>query len=77
MTVRMRFTDTLQLALQASGLDKTSIDHRPRLLSNNGPSYLAADLAEWLDGQSMRHTRGKPYHPMTQRKSRNPASPQV
>jgi transposase InsO family protein len=61
-------TNTLELALQASGLDRTDIDHRPRLLSDNGPSYLAAELAEWLDGQGMRHTRGKPYHPMTQGK---------
>ena len=56
-------TDTLQLALQASGLDQTDIDQRPRLLSDNGPSYLASELSEWLDDQGMRHTRGRPYHP--------------
>lgn len=25
-------------------------------------------MSEWLDAQGMRHTRGKPYHPMTQGK---------
>ena len=61
-------TATLELALQASGLDRAEIDRRPRLLSDNGPSYVANDLAEWLESQGMKHTRGKPYHPMTQGK---------
>jgi transposase InsO family protein len=41
--------DTLHLALQASGLDQAEVDCRPRLLSDNGPSYVAKDLADWLD----------------------------
>lgn len=61
-------TATLELALQASGLDQVGADRRPRLLSDNGPSYVANDLSEWLEAQGMRHTRGKPYHPMTQGK---------
>lgn len=61
-------TETLELALQASGLDKIGVDRRPRLLSDNGPSYVANELSEWLGEQGMRHTRGKPYHPMTQGK---------
>jgi hypothetical protein len=61
-------TDTLHLALQASGLDKVGADRRPRLLSDNGPSYAANDLSDWLEGQGKKHTREKPYHPMTQGK---------
>jgi len=61
-------TATLDLALQASGLDCLPVDQRPRLLSDNGPSYVAAELADWLGEQGMSHTRGKPYHPMTQGK---------
>jgi putative transposase len=61
-------TATLELALQASGLDQTGIEKRPRLLSDNGPSYVASELADWLDREGMSHTRGKPYHPMTQGK---------
>jgi putative transposase len=29
---------------------------------------VANDLSKWLEAQGMRHTRGKPYHPMTQGK---------
>ena len=61
-------TDTLKLALQASGLDQAALMHRPRLLSDNGSSYVSGDLAKWLERQDMRHTRGAPYHPMTQGK---------
>ncbi len=45
-------SDTLTIALRSSGLDRVRVRQRPRLLSDNGPS----------------HTRGKPYHPMTQGK---------
>jgi putative transposase len=61
-------TATLELALRTSGLDQAKLVHRPRLLSDNGSSYISADLAKWLDGQDMDHVRGAPYHPMTQGK---------
>jgi transposase InsO family protein len=61
-------TDTLELALQASGLEQVEVEHRPRLLSDNGASYISADLATWLEGKGMSHVRGAPYHPMTQGK---------
>ena len=59
-------TDTLELALQASGCDQVNIRHQPRLLSDNGPSYISGELAEWLNDKSMDHVRGAPYHPQTQ-----------
>jgi putative transposase len=61
-------TDTLELALQASGCDIVNVMHKPRLLSDNGPCYISADLAEWLAGKNMDHVRGAPYHPQTQGK---------
>ena len=61
-------TATLDLALKASALDRARVVHRPRLLSDNGSSYVSADLAKWLHGQDMDHVRGAPYHPMTQGK---------
>lgn len=61
-------SDTLQMALKASGLTRANVRHRPRLLSDNGPSYVSADLGKWLEQKGMAHTRGRPYHPMTQGK---------
>src|SRR5271163_4052455 len=61
-------TATLDLALAASGLDRAIVMHRPRLLSDNGSSYVASDLAAWLEDKNMEHVRGAPYHPQTQGK---------
>ena len=60
--------DTLDLALRKTGLDQISVQHRPRLLSDNGASYISGDLAEWLDKRKIQHIRGAPYHPQTQGK---------
>jgi len=61
-------TETLELALKASGCDQANVRHKPRLLSDNGSSYISNDLADWLDDRSMAHVRGAPYHPQTQGK---------
>ena len=61
-------TATLDLALDASGVDKAKVVHRPRLLSDNGSSYISADLAKWMERHDMAHVHGAPYHPMTQGK---------
>ena len=61
-------TDTLELALQASGLTQVTVAHRLRLLSDNGSSYISGDLAVWLGERDIQHIRGAPYHPMTQGK---------
>ena len=61
-------TETLNLALQVSGLDQVHVVHRPRLLSDNGSSYISADLAKWLGERNIEHVRGAPYHPRTQGK---------
>lgn len=60
--------DTIELALKASGCDQPTVVHRPRLLSDNGSSYIAGDLATWLDVKQMKHIRGAPNHPQTQGK---------
>ena len=37
-------------------------------MSDNGSSYIAADLAKWLEAWNIKHIRGAPYHLMTQGK---------
>ncbi len=61
-------TETLDLARAATGVDRVRVEHRPRLLSDNGPCYVAKDLAAYLAEHGLGHTRGRPYHPMTQGK---------
>ncbi|MBL0115769.1 MAG: transposase family protein [Sphingomonadales bacterium] len=61
--------DTLELALAASGCASVHVLHKPRLLSDNGPSYVAGELADFLADNGMSHVRGAPFHPQTQGRS--------
>ena len=45
-------SDTLQVALQGSGLNQVKVLHRPRLLSDNGPSYVSNELGKWLEASA-------------------------
>ena len=46
-------TDTLDMALAASGCDQANVHHKPRLLSDNGPSYIAGELADYIQANRM------------------------
>ena len=61
-------TETLDLARAQAGVDRVRVVHRPRLLNDNGPCYISQELADYLDTHGLAHTRGAPYHPMTQGK---------
>ena len=60
--------ETLDEAIENAGVNHVQVRHRPRLLSDNGPCYLSGELKSYLEKQGMTHTRGAPYHPMTQGK---------
>ncbi|TDH62691.1 transposase [Dankookia rubra] len=61
-------TDTLELALAASGCAQARVRHRPRLLSDNGLSTIIRDLADWLASPPAKDIRGALCYPQTQRK---------
>jgi len=60
--------ETLDMAIEKTGIDQVKVQHKPRLLSDNGPAYVSGQLQEYLDEKGMSHTRGAPYHPQTQGK---------
>jgi putative transposase len=59
---------TLDIAQAASGGDRDTALHKPRLLSDNGPCYIAGDLAKYREKNGMGHVRGAPNHPQTKGK---------
>jgi transposase InsO family protein/transposase-like protein len=61
-------SDTLDDALDFTGLNQVNVKHKPRLLSDNGPCYISGELSGYLQDNGMTHTRGRPYHPQTQGK---------
>ncbi|WP_246218677.1 transposase [Parasphingorhabdus halotolerans] len=56
--------DTFELALEASGYGHVHVLHKRRLLSNNGSSYVASELAD----KNMKHVRSALFHPQTRSK---------
>ena len=60
--------DLLDRAIAETGVGFVEVRLRPRLLSDNGPCYLAEELRAYLEKNGMKHVRGKPYHPQTQGK---------
>ena len=56
---------TITRALEAAVLPK---EFRPKLLSDNGACYIAAELKEFLKGKKIKSIHGKPNHPQTQGK---------
>jgi len=61
-------TETLDRAVEKTGVTDVRLRHRPRLLSDNGPAYVSKELREYLADRDISHTRGQPYHPQTQGK---------
>lgn len=59
---------TLNDAILFTGIRHATVVNRPRLLSDNGPCYISGVLKGYLEEERIGHTRGKPYHPMTQGK---------
>lgn len=60
--------ELLDMAVKKTDITSISVKHRPRLLSDNGPCYLSGELQKYLEKKEIIHTRGAPYHPMTQGK---------
>jgi transposase InsO family protein len=61
--------ETLDVARAHTGVDQVRVSHRPRLLSDNGSAYISRQLRGYLEAIHIQHTRGAPYHPMTQGRS--------
>lgn len=56
---------TVNRALQSADLPK---GYNPKLLSDNGACYIAAELRDFLDKKKIKLIHGKPNHPQTQGK---------
>ena len=60
--------ETLTFALDLTGVEQVHVKHRPRLLSDNGPAFIAEALAEFLKPYDIHQIHGRPHHPQTQGK---------
>jgi hypothetical protein len=54
---------------QHQAATKPHVRHKPRLLSDNGPSYIAGELAEWIRAQGMSMRAARPSIPRPKARS--------
>jgi len=59
---------TIDDAIAVTGVDHVYVNHRPRVLSDNGSAYVSGALQAYLAERGFHAHPGKPYHPMTQGK---------
>jgi putative transposase len=53
-------------AITITGLEKAAV--KPKMLTDNGPCYIAKELRQFFGKRDIGHIRGRPMHPQTQRK---------
>jgi putative transposase len=58
-----------EICSKSSGGDSATALRKPRLLSDNSPSYIAGELAEYIEARKMRDIRAAPRHTQTQGKT--------
>lgn len=59
---------TLDLARQFAQIEQVRVRMKPRLLTDNGSSFLHANFEAYLKKAQMKHIRTAPHHPTTQGK---------
>ena len=57
--------DIVEQAVQFTGMRSVPVEDKTRLLTDNGPGYIAKVLEDYLRMQSIRHIRCSPHHPQT------------
>jgi putative transposase len=57
--------DIVEAAVRFTGMRQVPVEDKTRLLTDNGPGYIAKVLEDYLRMQSIRHIRCSPHHPQT------------
>jgi transposase InsO family protein len=59
------FSEVVEEALEATGIDRLPQDQRPRLVTDRGPALISHDFGLYLEGRGLGHILASPYHPQT------------